>query len=39
MKNKYNSPKIIFSCFNQDVMVVSEGTYGTIGNYNGDFLV
>ena len=39
MKNQYNSPKIMISCFYQDVLVASEGTYGTIGDYNGEFLV
>ena len=39
MKNKYNPPSLDFMCFPAvDVMEASGGTFGTVGDYEGDFL-
>ena len=39
MKNKYNSPSFELKFFPAvDVMEASGGTFGTFGNYAGDFL-
>ena len=40
MKNKYNPPSLQIMTFPQDLDVLnaSGGTFGTIGDYDGDFL-